>query len=74
MTRLRPLTEVLAEGELDLIDILVSSKINCKTCYKFKENDPEKYPGFGGFCEDMFTNWPEISLCLHWRQRKGTLK
>lgn len=69
----RPLTEVLWEGEKDLITILVSSGINCKTCYI---NTQGRGWSDGGFIcrraerESVFCSCPELNLCLDWRQRK----
>lgn len=65
---IRPMSEVLFEGKEDLITILVSSGISCKTCYKNR-----KGLGFedGGFlCEEGFCSCPEINLCMKWRQRE----
>ena len=58
----------LHEGEKDLITILVSSGINCTTCYK---NKNAKGWDDGGFmCDEVFCTCPEINLCFKWRQRQ----
>lgn len=59
------LTDKLAKGDEDLINILVGSGISCASCQK---NPNGNTTGF--ICENGFCSFPKLNLCMHWRERR----
>jgi hypothetical protein len=60
------LTTALGLGEEPLMNILVSSEINCTTC---KHNPDCRTWGTGGLVckeEKAFVSCPELTVCMKW--------
>lgn len=69
------LDEKLMEGDEDLHHVLISSGINCATCYK-NENGVDKVGKLaytlGMICpaNEVWIGVPGLNVCMHWRQKK----
>lgn len=59
------LTEKLAKGDDDLINVLVGSGISCATCYKNTNHNTD-----GFICGDKWCSFPPLNLCLKWRESR----
>lgn len=62
------LSEVLALGEEDLLDVLVGCGISCRTCYKNKGQKGWDDGGIICDTDNSFVSAPELSVCLKWRE------
>ncbi len=62
------LVDVLAAGEMPLMEVLVNAGISCKSCYR---NPKRKSWGDGGLlCNGKFVSAPELNVCLEWKENR----
>ena len=69
------LSEKLWEGDVDLYNVLISSGINCATCFR-NENGVDKIGKLaytmGMTCPSRgeYVSCPGLTVCFEWRQKK----
>ena len=63
------LTDVLAEGKKDLLEVLINCGISCRSCYKNKQH--KGWDNGGLTCGDKFISAPELSCCMEWREARS---
>lgn len=69
------LDEKLMEGDEDLHHVLISSGINCATCYQNENSLYEKgkrayFIGMGCPLTREWVGTPGLNVCMCWRQKK----
>ena len=60
------LSDVLALGKEDLLQVLVTCGISCRSCYKNAEH--KGWIDGGITCGEKFISAPELSCCMEWRE------